>query len=562
MPKRWEKEETMKRKHYDKTQETEQEIGQSCELNEEGKKEKKPLTKKQIVKLVLAIVSGVLVLALITGILVLALRENDVFYKGKYSTSEFWSKLSKDRVVATLDDEELTNERLQVFYWMKVYDMLNYYAEQYGDYAMYYLGLDLSKPLSEQIYNKETGMTWEQYFLEEAIFTWHRYRSLVAEAEKAGYQMPADYQKEFANMKASMAESAEKSGYESIDAMLQADLGSTATFDAYYYYMESYYISNLYFDELTAKLEFTDGELDAFYEKNKESLAEYGVAKDGSLLVDFRNILVKPVATKGEDGKSVITDEAWETCLQEAQEIMQTLQSKELDGETFAALAKTKSEDKTSAANGGLYQYVGKNQLATVDIRHILVKPKGGTKDENGSVVYSDEEWETCRASAQALLDQYLAGEKTESAFGALANEHSEDQNGKVTNGGLYADVMVGQMIEAFDKWIFDSSRTPGETGLVKTPYGYHVMYFVERNGPVDAWLFAEGRKGGDLGLVKTQEGYQILFYVGHDLKWKVWCEDGLKTQTSQEMMESCAESHPIDVRYGAVVLAESSKVE
>ena len=506
-----------------------QTICPNCGECVKAKKEKKPWTKKRIAKLVIAIVAGLLVLSLIAGVLVLALRKNDVNYKNQYTTSDFWSKLAKNQVVATMGDYELTNGQLQVFYWMQVYDLLNYYVEQYGEYAVYYLGIDLEKPLSEQTYKADSNMTWEQYFLEDALYAWHRYQALADEAKKVGYQMPAEYQKNFAEMRSSMEKSAKDSGFESVDAMLQADLGSTVTFDDYYSYMEMYYLGNLYFSDLTSKLVFTDAELDAFYEKNKESLEQYGITKDGSLLVDFRNIYVKPIATKDENGNSVVTDEAWNDCLVKAQAIMDTLQGTELNEETFAALAKIKSEDKNSASNGGLYQYVSKNDLASVDVRHILVMPKGGTKDEAGNVTYSEAEWETCRASAQALLDQYLAGEKTEEAFGALANANSEDQNGKVTNGGLYADVSVGEMVKPFEEWIFDSSRQPGETGLVKTQYGYHVMYFVQRKGAVDEWLFAEGRKGGDLDLIKTQEGYQIVYYVGNDIKWEVWCRDGLK---------------------------------
>ena len=62
-----------------------------------------------------------------------------------------------------------------------------------------------------------------------------------------------------------------------------------------------------------------------------------------------------------------------------------------------------------------------------------------------------------------------------------MANEHSTDP-GSNTNGGLYEGVSQGQMVESFDAWCFDSARKPGDTGIVKTNYGYHVMYFVGAN--------------------------------------------------------------------------------
>ena len=35
-------------------------------------------------------------------------------------------------------------------------------------------------------------------------------------------------------------------------------------------------------------------------------------------------------------------------------------------------------------------------------------------------------------------------------------------------------------MVKEFEEWCFAKERNPGDHGLVKTQYGYHVMYFVE----------------------------------------------------------------------------------
>ena len=34
-------------------------------------------------------------------------------------------------------------------------------------------------------------------------------------------------------------------------------------------------------------------------------------------------------------------------------------------------------------------------------------------------------------------------------------------------------------MVKAFEDWCFDEARTAGDTGIVQTEYGFHVMYFV-----------------------------------------------------------------------------------
>ena len=138
------------------------------------------------------------------------------------------------------------------------------------------------------------------------------------------------------------------------------------------------------------------------------------------------------------------------------------------------------TEHEESYTEEGVTKDMGKY----VDVRHILLMPEGGTTDENGNTVYSEEEWEACRAAAQQILDQWLAGEATEEAFAELANTHSTDP-GSNTNGGLYENVCEGQMVPTFNDWCFDESRQYGDNGLVLTDYGYHIMFFVDSR---DIW--------------------------------------------------------------------------
>lgn len=120
-----------------------------------------------------------------------------------------------------------------------------------------------------------------------------------------------------------------------------------------------------------------------------------------------------------------------------------------------------------------------------VNVRHVLIEPEGATKDEKGYTVADDNQWEACRKEAQALLDEWAKGKRTEESFGNLAKEHSVD--GSASIGGLYENVIKGRMVKAFNDWIFDETRKPGDYGLVKTEYGYHLMYFVSATEQ-DVW--------------------------------------------------------------------------
>ena len=154
-----------------------------------------------------------------------------------------------------------------------------------------------------------------------------------------------------------------------------------------------------------------------------------------------------------------------------------------------------------------------------VDVRHILIGVEGGTTDEAGTTTYSDEEWEACRVKAQEVLDTWLAGEKTEESFAALANEHSTDP-GSNTNGGLYENVTTGQMVEPFDTWCFDEARVVGDSGLVQTTYGYHVMYF-----------------------------------VGSSLIWEEQAKTDWVSQQTNQLIEDLAAANPMNINYSAIKL-------
>jgi hypothetical protein len=80
-------------------------------------------------------------------------------------------------------------------------------------------------------------------------------------------------------------------------------------------------------------------------------------------------------------------------------------------------------------------------------------------------------------AQAQELLDTWQAEDGTEEGFAQMAEDYSTD-GGSNTNGGLYEDVYPGEMVTNFNDWCFDADRAVGDTGIVETSYGYHIMYF------------------------------------------------------------------------------------
>ncbi|MBR2473113.1 MAG: peptidylprolyl isomerase, partial [Clostridia bacterium] len=126
-----------------------------------------------------------------------------------------------------------------------------------------------------------------------------------------------------------------------------------------------------------------------------------------------------------------------------------------------------------------LYTGRSREEIETVNVRHILI----GATTEIDEDLSAEEKAETEKAKTEAkekadkLLADFLAGDKTAEAFGKLADENTQD-TGSFGKGGLYENVAPGEMVEAFDAWIFDEARKVGDTAVVETEHGYHVMYF------------------------------------------------------------------------------------
>lgn len=185
------------------------------------------------------------------------------------------------------------------------------------------------------------------------------------------------------------------------------------------------------------------------------------------------------------------------------------------------------TEDEVSAhydANAEDYAANGVNKdgtPATINVRHILIQPEGDPAGEDGS--YSDEQIAAARAQAQVLLADWMAGDATEESFGTLANENSAD-GGSNTNGGLYEDVAPGDMVDTFNDWCFDASRQYGDTGLVETTYGVHIMFFVSA----------------------SEEAY-----------WFSTASADLLSQRLQDMVDETMERYPVTVDYEKLGISE-----
>lgn len=424
------------------------------ELTEEAPARKKP----KLWAIILAAVAGLALLAVLviailygSGIDVFGPPKDtpyDVMQRDNY-TIENAADAQKvaDTVVAVAGDVELTNSELQVYYWQTVSDYINNYY-----YALSTMGLDITQPLNTQIYDEQTGLTWQQFFLDNAIQTWHRYTVLGLKAKEEGFVLEAEAQAYVDEIPADMEEMAVYYGYTDVSDMLAKDISPICNMDGYMRYIIANLTGMEYFESIFDTMYPTDAETEAYYAENEQQFALNGINKE----------------------------------------------------------------------DGGKY----------VDVRHVLLQPTETEKDENGSDVYDESgypvfteaSWEACRQQAEALYNDWQTKDGTEDGFAKMAAENSTD-TGSVSNGGLYTQVAAGDMVPAFDAWCFDDSRKTGDHGLVKTEYGYHIMYFVDSE---EIWM-----------SVAREE---------------------MLTKRAEEVIEKAMENWPMVVSYDKIALGESAE--
>ena len=164
----------------------------------------------------------------------------------------------------------------------------------------------------------------------------------------------------------------------------------------------------------------------------------------------------------------------------------------EVSGENLAEIyaewlldASRKEGDATAVeADNGWYvvEFISRNDNTynTVNVRHILVEPAAVSEDAEDYESELAAAMNEALTEAENLLTAWEDGDATEESFAELADQNSDD----AAEGGLYTQVHLGQMVEPFEEWIFDSSRKTGDTDIVESEFGYHVMYFVGTDAP------------------------------------------------------------------------------
>ncbi len=399
--------------------------------------------------------------------------------------------------------------------------------EQYGlDLDTYNMNVDFDKPLSSQTTKNDDDetVTWLEYINDQVVETIKTNYSYYNEAVKAnGGEEPEITEEQQSELDSTLNEYKETAtgyGY-TLSGYLVAAMGKGVTESVYRREAKISYIAQNYSSSLTEEAsnkEYTDDDFNTYRDEHLSELQSVNIrifeANTEDDAIAFKNALNADASNftdlavqYSDEGfeKDYYSDDGATTKLYATRDSLSQIGAYAIavadhnheEGEehsddeelVYPGLDWLFSTDRTA---GEIYQYsttvvyiispVTLSDVSTVNVRHILISPITDEEDTTSPKDATTEQWNTALSTAKDILDEFNNGDRTEDSFAALATENTTD-TGSGSNGGLYENVSPGDMVSTFDTWCFSDGRANGDTAIIKSEYGYHIMYFSGQTG-------------------------------------------------------------------------------
>lgn len=360
------------------------------------------------------------------------------------------------------------------------------------------VGLDTNASLKKQecSVDKEAE-TWFDFFLNAAKSEAEQLLTICELAKAEGIELDDEDRALADDTVADIKEYAEQNKT-TLEEYIKMMYGESVSIDTLKKMMNLSTLSAKYVEHVLSQVDYSDAALEAIYEENRHS---YETVDYVVYAFDY-NDLVSEGATEDEiaKAKGEVNRFAGEL-------------AKCRDKESFLAYAKknmievlglTESEAETAekqlistgvkySSSSKVTQWAFDAEIGDVyteespgsegKLTLYLLTGKSTRSEENAvhnvrhilflSTTYKDD------TKAREVYDAWVAGGADVDEFIRLVSEYSEDP-GSLATGGLYEGVYRGQMVDEFNDWVFDPDRKHGDHGIVKTSYGWHIMYYEE----------------------------------------------------------------------------------
>lgn len=393
------------------------------------------------------------------------------------------------------------------YYTFTLGDMQYLFYDNYNDFMTENSGnvnIDEEKSLRVQYYDEQNGITWYDYFLQQAKDNAESYILLASAAKDDGYTLTQKEQDEIDEMIDAFEEYGAEENY-TLEGYIEYAYGEGITEDNIRHCQEIKKIATRYYtDKIDAKtLAYTDDDYTKFLENNFEEYAGM------TCKVDYTYFSFE---AQFEDG---FTEDQKETSRNNAYKLAEELQNSGSADAFDATIVKYIETAKLHEESGitpqeyldkhyrGSMYYNDDDAFATWafaderqsgDATVIEIKENVFVAYYINKSIYFDERptknfrqilleisnyesADAARKTALNIITEWETGAATEESFTELVKKHSTDVN-SIDNGGLYMYVREDELgVEDFDEWLFDEEHKAGSIGMIKTEECYHVLY-------------------------------------------------------------------------------------
>ncbi|MBE6932880.1 MAG: hypothetical protein E7464_05840 [Ruminococcaceae bacterium] len=258
-------------------------------------------------------------------------------------------------------------------------------------------------------------------------------------------------------------------GFDASVSPAEQSYGEGMTWEQYFLEMalDEYLQYCVLYDEATKRgIEPTE-EVKAGLATLAEDLEAYAVEGGFTSAEDYLYQTFGPGVTREDYAEYY---ELYETAKLYSKELRNSIELSDQEVELFYEVNASSYEQE------GVYK-INRN---VVNVRHILIEPEKDidTDEDLEPDSSSERAW---AAAEQAANDTYERWKQnpTEANFATVATDTTYDTQ-SAENGGLYEGIYPGQMNSSeFESWCFDETRQPGDHEIIRSEYGYHIMYFV-----------------------------------------------------------------------------------
>jgi len=384
-------------------------------------------------------------------------------------------------------------------------EMNYFYANAYYEYYEYMnmFGVDFNAPLqSQECVLMEEG-SWRDFLVDYAKESALGVESLYQEAMAAGFELSEEGKAAVEETMASLPEYAEANGFGNVKKYTSAMYGTGVTEEILREMITKGNVVSEYANSVAEGFTYEESELNAYYDEHADEFRTYDItyyfiaAATEEVTDEEGNTTAQTVEGGAElalaDAVSIaakITDRASfdaavaaykEGATVSAADAMTKNGMAEVYADWVTDEARQAGDVETFLHDNGAYivMYNGMNdqKYPTTAMRHILVK----SVDADADGAYSEAEMAEAKAKIAEIEAEWLASDMSEEAFAALAETYSEDA-GSNTNGGLYENIGMGDMVGEIDSFLFAEGRQAGDTAIVHgnngSYDGYHLVFF------------------------------------------------------------------------------------